>query len=152
MSNDLTIVKRARNIAFLVAMFFLVPACYLAITSILLIRIGVITQGHVKEVLPAGASSSKSAPRIRIEFNSKTGEAIQFVGSIERQLPHDVGQNVEVLYDPRNPSKAILNTRNSLWRGAYSFGILGCFFLGFAYLMQTGLNRSKAPENKNLVQ
>ena len=50
-------------------------------------------------------------------FTTRAGEARTMVGSVNRHPPPwAVGQTVEVLYDPANPSRADLRTEVAGWR------------------------------------
>ncbi len=65
-----------------------------------------------------------------IEYvNARTGKAIRATGSVGSYPPDfNVGDRVEILYDPRNPGLVTVNTFWDIWMGSIITLILGTAF------------------------
>jgi hypothetical protein len=93
----------------------------------MLARTGDVVPGRVIELRfvasnPAVTESPRGGGRARgespvVTFTTRAGEARSVVGSVNRHPPPwTVGQVVEVVYDPANPSRADLRTELTGWR------------------------------------
>jgi Protein of unknown function (DUF3592) len=92
-----------------------------------LARNGDLVPGRVIELRfvasnPAVTQSTRGGGRARgespvVTFTTRAGEARTLVGSVNRHpAPWIVGQVVEVVYDPANPSRADVRTEVTSWR------------------------------------
>lgn len=103
------------------------------------------TQGTVIELIPTKSKNSTSYYSL-VEFTTKTGEKIRFSSSISTNPPtYDVGENVEVLYDPLDPKRADINGFFSLYLMPLIFGILGTIssLIGFLNIFFANQKRKK---------
>jgi hypothetical protein len=85
------------------------------------------------------AIDSKYRYRVRVQFTASAGRRITFVPSIsQRPAPYGVGATVEVLYDPRNPQQAQINSFTHRWFATLmlvGFGLFGIAMGGLTVLM-----------------
>lgn len=82
---------------------------------------------ELREVRDKDDDSSTYKPIVR--FVAGNGSDITFESSFSSRPPaYDVGESVEVLYDPRDPGEARINGFGSLWFGSLILGILGTAF------------------------
>lgn len=73
-----------------------------------------------------------------VVFADQSGQAIKFQSTLGSGSPsYQVGETVEVLYDPDKPNDAEINSFISIWLGAIIVSILGVIFslVGFIYLI-----------------
>ena len=69
------------------------------------------------------------------------GESVKFTSKFgSRPAPYDIGDGVDVLYDPKDPRDARIDSFRGLWLGAAIAGSLGLFFAGIAWLIWIGRN------------
>lgn len=92
--------------------------------------------GTVVELVPSGHGSNPRY-RARVEFTTATGEHIRFLGSVSTSPPPaELGEHIDVLYDPANPHDATINSYWQVWFLPTLLGIIGAPFLlvgcGFA--------------------
>lgn len=105
-----------------------------------------VAQGTVVELLSTKSKNSISYRPV-VQFITKVGEKIKFSSSVgSNPASYNVGENVEVLYDPINPNKAEINGFSSLYLAPLILGVIGtAFFLigfmsiRFGYLKQKKL-------------
>src|SRR5688500_1065783 len=117
-------------IALLIGLFFLVGGVVVAMQGVQLARKGTPAQGRVvanEERGPLTAEGPKSlepgakrSPTDRVnyfpvvEFTAADGKTHRFVSSLGHGAPqHQIGQVVDVVYDPANPGRAEL--RSASW-------------------------------------
>lgn len=104
-----------------------------------------VTQGTVVELLSTKSKNSISYCPV-IEFITKTGKKIKISSSVSSNPPsYNVGENVEVLYDPINPNKADINGFSSLYLAPLILGIVGTafFLMNFISIRFGYLNQKK---------
>ncbi len=64
-----------------------------------------------------------------VEFETERGEKVEFVSSYMSTNPSEkVGDTVDLLYNPRAPQSASINTFLSLWFTPMLVGSLGAIF------------------------
>jgi hypothetical protein len=79
--------------------------------------------------------------RPAIRFETPSGESIEFISGIAmRPAPYEVGERVEVIYDPQNPRQAQINRFVNLWFYTLLLLFFGLFTLGMG-LLGVFLNR-----------
>ncbi len=89
------------------------------------------TRGEVLRLLHVESSKSNSSGTWKplVRFKAPGGEIIEFTPSSSSNPPaYDVGEKVDVFFDPRNPQDAMLNGFFSLWGGAVITGGIGARF------------------------
>lgn len=85
-------------------------------------------QGTVVELI-ASRSDKSTTYRPVITFTTKEGKQTEFTSSAGSNPPsYNQGEKVTVLYDPKNPVKADINSFSSLWLGAIIVGFIGFVF------------------------
>jgi len=104
------------------------------------------TTGQVTDLL-AHRSDSSSSPTYapEVEF-SVDGQIYSFISSSSSNPPaYDLGEQVEVIYDPQSPgSDARINGFMSLWMAPLIVGILGLVFASIALVMTViGIKRQR---------
>ncbi len=98
---------------------------------------GVVTKGIILRFELRGASSSDKDKLVIpiVQFHTADGTEITFEGSIDNQslLQNlcDSGDPVEVVYDPKNPSDAKINTFAELWFAPLILLVIGAAFIFF---------------------
>lgn len=118
----------------------------LAATVYLLVRTGSFvasaarTRGKVVDLAESRSSDGSSTWHPVVSFEVG-GEAVTFKSKFgARPAPYDIGDAVDVLYDPENPPDARIDSFRGLWLGAVIAGSLGLFFAGIAWLIWIGRN------------
>jgi hypothetical protein len=73
--------------------------------------------------------------RSQIQFKTQTGRTIEFISPIStRPARYNIGERVEVLYDPQNPKQAQINSFLHLWFTTLMLIFFGLFFVGMGFL------------------
>ncbi|MBB4802442.1 hypothetical protein HNP37_002515 [Flavobacterium nitrogenifigens] len=86
------------------------------------------TQGTVIEMIPKRSKDSTTYSPV-VSFITKSGQTITYTSSVSSNPPsYDVGENVEIFYDPANPNDAEINGFVSLWLGVLILGGIGIVF------------------------
>jgi len=73
-----------------------------------------------------------------ISFTTKEGDKIEFTSAIGNNSPsYRVGETVEIIYDPKEPNKADINSFTSLWMAPLILGVFGIIFflIGFSIFL-----------------
>ncbi|CAM3413529.1 DUF3592 domain-containing protein [Flavobacterium chungbukense] len=89
-----------------------------------------------KADLVKGLVLSSSNYSTKVSFVTKEGKTYKlFLNTSNNLIEYNEGENVEVLYDPKNPYKAKINSFSTLYLGVSILGIAGSvFFLtGFSF-------------------
>ncbi|MEN2487381.1 DUF3592 domain-containing protein [Flavobacterium sp. B11] len=87
-----------------------------------------IVQGTVVELVPKRSKESTTYSPV-VSFSTKAGQVITHHSSLSSSPPsYDVGEKVEVFYDPANPNKAEIKGFASLWLGVLILGVVGVVF------------------------
>jgi hypothetical protein len=79
-------------------------------------------------------SSDDGTVHTVVRFTSAEGRTVEFRSSTGSSSPPDVGDRVDVLYDPDDPQDAELSGFFDLWLWAIALGGLGIAFTTFALL------------------
>lgn len=89
----------------------------------------------------AAASPGASSPLV--EFATAGGVKVRFLARTdgEGSPGHDAGDEVDVLYDPRNPSDARIGSAGQLWAGPLTTGGLGFLLLALSLLLFVKIGR-----------
>jgi hypothetical protein len=79
-----------------------------------------------------GGSTTMYAPVFEYQFN---GQTYQYTSSTSSSSPeYDVGEEVEVLVDPKNPNEVLINTFWEKWFLSLVLGIMGVMFTGMGFM------------------
>jgi hypothetical protein len=94
-----------------------------------LTEVGIVTQGRV---VGHESSTDEDGTTYKPTFTFQTGAGIShtvtsMMGSNPR--PYDVGDTVEVIYDPEHPSRAEINSFVRMWLFPLIFGGIGILIL-----------------------
>lgn len=90
------------------------------------------TQGEVMRLLYVESSKRNESGTWKplVRFKAPSGEIIEFAPSSSSSPPgYEVGETVDVFFDPQNPQDAMLDGFFALWGGATITGGLGLIFL-----------------------
>jgi len=90
------------------------------------------TQGEVMRLLHVESSKRNESGTWKplVRFKAPSGEIIEFAPSSSSSPPaYEVGETVDVFFDPNDPQDAMLDGFFSLWGGATITGGLGLVFL-----------------------
>lgn len=83
-----------------------------------------------------------------VRFETIKGKIIEFKSTTSSNPPsHRVGENVSVLYDPKNPYNAKINSFTSLWLAPILFLGLGIIFSGIGSFIFIDRLKSKKKAN-----
>jgi len=125
--------KIAKYIFLAIGTLMLVGAYFLYNNTADFINKATTAEGTVLELIRVRSDDSYTY-KPRVEFNTKTGELVEFMSSTSSNPPsYTKGEKVEVLYLEDRPEKARINGTASLWLGAIIIGGLGSvfFLVGF---------------------
>jgi|GEM_PF-2910887 len=64
-----------------------------------------------------------------IDFTTLTGQTQEFTSNVTSQIEHQIGDKVEVSYDPQNPQNGQINDPSNIWSPQITNIILGIIFL-----------------------
>jgi hypothetical protein len=83
-----------------------------------------------------------------IEFRTKRGENVRYSGNVCSSPPsYDLGQKVEVIYDPQNIKHVQMNGFWSKYVGVFVLAVIGLpFFLLGAWGLMPGKGKGPAPK------
>jgi hypothetical protein len=80
-----------------------------------------------------------------VRFTTAEGRTVEFESNVSSS--HDVGDRVEVLYDPDDPTDARLSGFFNLWFGSLAFGAVGIGFVAIgAYIVR----RTRTPSKEDV--
>ncbi|WJS94153.1 DUF3592 domain-containing protein [Flavobacterium johnsoniae] len=106
----------------------LAGAIYLYIDKQAFLEKAETTQGTVIEMIPKRSKDSTTYSPV-VSFTTKSGQEIAYTSSTSSNPPsYNVGENVQIFYDPANPNKAEINGFFSLWLGVIILGFIGIVF------------------------
>ena len=104
-------------------------------------------QGSVISMIRSRSSSDSSYTyRPVVRFITRNGERVEFTSGIGSSPPaYSVGEKVTVLYSPRRPNRAKINSFFELWGISAILGGMGLLFfsVGFGILLVTFRNKRK---------
>ncbi|UPU35895.1 DUF3592 domain-containing protein [Geomonas paludis] len=125
-----------------------------AVKTLVFIRKAAVTTGTVEDlVAKRGSKSTTYAPSVT--FNTPDGRLIRFVSQISgSQSAYNVGQRLEVYYDPANEGNAEIKGFIPLWMPVIIFSVLGLAFSGIGGGMIYAIRRSvkEAEQKEALLQ
>jgi len=127
--------KIAKYVFLTIGTLLLVGAYFIYKNTADFINNATIANGTVIELLRVESDNSYTY-KPKVAFETKTGEAIQFISSTSTNPPsYTEGEEVEVLYLEKTPEKARINGTASLWLGAIIVGGIGAvfFLVGFLF-------------------
>lgn len=88
--------------------------------------------GLVVDLVPSSNYRSRGDPRTYVSvvrFATAQGRIVEFADDVASHPPrHDQGQQVRVLYDPANPTKAVIDDFGGRWAGLAIVGGLAAVF------------------------
>ena len=106
----------------------LAGAIYLYIDKQAFLEKAETAQGTVIEMIPKRSKDSTTYSPV-VSFTTKSGQQINYTSSTSSNPPsYDVGENVQIFYDPANPNDAEINGFFSLWLGVIILGFIGIVF------------------------
>lgn len=106
----------------------LAGAIYLYINKQAFLEKAETTQGTVVEMIPKRSKDSTTYSPV-ISFTTKTGQQITYTSSVSSNPPsYEVGENVQIFYDPADPKDAEINGFFLLWLGVIILGFIGIVF------------------------
>lgn len=77
------------------------------------------TDGEIIEIINDKKTSFKSAYRPLVRFKTKDDKEITFINEVSDKtitgVPFNQGEKVSILYNPKNPNEAYINTKTSIW-------------------------------------
>ncbi|SCX68957.1 DUF3592 domain-containing protein [Variovorax sp. EL159] len=127
-------------------LFGLIGIALLALCGVLLYqRVAFIAsaqrvQGQVTDLQHVRSTNKNNTDgtwRPVVQFRLPSGAIIDFTTSSSSGSPgYEIGEKVDVFYQPSNPNNALLNDLFELWGGAAIAGVIGAVFLGFAWLLR----------------
>ena len=133
--------------------FLLIPGAFLFILGLVGIywyisfeSVGVVTEGTVVEVgfEPSLSIESSGYYNAIVEFRTNEGQLVRFK---EGDFKTYVGNKIKVLYDPSNPSKAMMYSTLYIW----VWSILASFGAGVLGLVVSGwVNKLKSQRKSRL--
>ncbi|WP_129128228.1 DUF3592 domain-containing protein [Geomonas oryzae] len=140
--------------------FFIVGSCCLlyapvkAVKTLIFIRNAAVTIGTVEELVAKhGSKSTTYAPSVA--FNTPDGRMVRFISKVSgSRSAYNVGQRLEVYYDPANEGNAEINGFIPLWMPVIILSALGLSFSGIGGGMIYAVRRSvkDAEQKKALLQ
>ncbi|MBE8726537.1 DUF3592 domain-containing protein [Flavobacterium hungaricum] len=107
-------------------------------------------QGTVKELISSRSKNSTTYKPL-VSFITKDGKQIEYTSSVSSNPPsYEVGEKVEIFYDPADPYDADINGFASLWLGPLVLGILGIIFfsIGFSIILFGRMKQKKIEDLK----
>lgn len=115
---------------------------YLSINKFL--KTAIMAQGTVVE-LQSVRSAKSTTYKPLVTFNDKNGAKIEFTSGDSSNPPsYDVGEKIEVLYNPKKPQDAKIKSFSSLWMGVLIICIAGAVFfaVGFSFFISEKKKRA----------
>lgn len=107
-------------------------------------------KGTVTELLPSRSDNSTTYKPV-VSFTTKDGKQIQYTSSVSSNPPsYEVGETVEIFYDPADPHDANINGFASLWLAPLILGFIGTIFflIGFSFFLFGKLKQKKIEDLK----
>jgi len=88
-------------------------------------------EGAVVDLISRTDSDGDTVYYPRVRFRTRTGDTQEFTGSVgSKPAAFDVGEGVNVLYDPDRPGEARINTFFQLWFLPLLLAGMGIIFAG----------------------
>ncbi len=119
------------NLFFFIGLAMLGLGIYSTLYQRKFVKNGLITKGHVVEIVPSESSSHTFSPRVI--FKDNTNREISFISKVASSHPNNhVGQEVNVIYSPQFPHDAEINHWLNLWGGPIILLFLGTIFIALS--------------------
>ncbi|PXY02920.1 DUF3592 domain-containing protein [Marinifilum breve] len=103
------------------------------------VKASIKTEGEVVELVSVRSSSTTSSSTTYapcICFFDEHGRLVEFVSSISSSpASYDVGERVEIIYDPEAPEEARVNGFFHIWGLASVSGLFGAIFFTIGFLL-----------------
>ncbi|ABQ07553.1 DUF3592 domain-containing protein [Flavobacterium johnsoniae] len=113
----------------------LVGTVYLYLDKQAFIKKAEVVQGDVVELVRERSNNSIMYAPV-VSFITKEGSKIEITSSVSSNPPsYNVGETVEIMYNPKEPNKANINSFESLWLGVLVMGIFGIIFFLVGFLI-----------------
>jgi hypothetical protein len=119
----------SKSLFAIVGLPFLVWSLYLTLNNVVFISSASRAQGVVSEISKSGGKYNSHFPRVK--FKTARGEEIEITGNALSS--YEVGDSVEVLYDPASPKSAKINAPIQLWLLPLILFLPGAFFTYTAF-------------------
>ena len=79
----------------------------------------------VTEVIDRDDGEETIKYKSRLEFTTASGETVRFESRASKFVPPEIGDQIEVLFDPDNPDQAVVDTFEERWYTVMLAGGLG---------------------------
>ncbi len=113
------------------------------------------TRGTVVDMYSVRSSSSSGTSttyKPKVHFYSRNGKLFEFVSSTSSNPPaYEIGEKVDVLYNPKSPGDAKIKGFFSLWGATFILGIIGTFFFLMGFSLFISIMRKKK-RKQDLIQ
>ena len=118
----------------------LAGALYLLVTTGVFVASAARARGKVTDLVESRSNDGSGTWHPVVSFDVR-GESFTFQSKFgSRPAPYDIGDAVDVLYDPDDPRNARIDSFRGLWLGAVIAGALGLFFTLIAWVIWVGRN------------
>ena len=105
-----------------------IGACFVFANTLVFLKTAIPASGTVVELLPVKSDESTTYQPL-VTFNDKKGTKIEFASGNSSNPPsYDVGEKVEVLYNPINPKNAKIKGFYTIWLGGVILAVAGAIF------------------------
>lgn len=121
-------------------LLILVGAVYLLVRTSAFVATAARARGKVVDLAESRNSNGSGTWHPVVSFDAGGGSYTFKSKFGSRPAPYDIGDVVDVLYDPKNPADARIAGFRGLWLGPMLAGLLGVFFFGIAWLIWIGRN------------
>jgi len=107
-------------------------AAYLTLDTRRFLSAAIAAPGEVIDLIEVRDSDNGSVYRPRVRFQLQDGKSFEFTSTTgSNPAAFDVGEAVEVLYEPARPTGARINTLFQLWFAPILLAVLGLAFAMF---------------------
>ena len=97
------------------------------------------SEGHVIRLNEVSVTDSEGTNSVVYEpvirFQEQSATEVEFVAPGSNPASFDVGDSVDVVYQPGDPQNSRLNSFSSLWFGSILSGIFGVLFCSVSLLL-----------------
>jgi hypothetical protein len=100
------------------------------------LRTAVETTGTIVDLVESRSSEGGTSYKAVVEFQTADGRSMKWTESMASNPPAgDIGEQIPIKYDPKNPSRARIAKRFRLWFVSALLGLLGLLFLGIGAVL-----------------
>lgn len=119
-----------------IGLLFLAAGAFVTWRAHTLIDVSTKADGMVIELRLSRPGSGSSGHQPVVRFTTNEGSVVEFISSISSRPPaYKIGEQVQVLYDPKDPYHAEINSFLSLWLLPSIFLLLGGVFFVIGSVM-----------------